>query len=141
MADSRVIGEAEKPPEGLRASHVPLRWALVVFLAIYDASFGIWCVPSIRIEVFRVEQRRSYLMITFKSQFIQQAVAAITLVLVLGALSMIWPGIIALFLGILLLLQSCSVGQEMAALSWAEADHVSIAFATLRRPGLPAMLW
>lgn len=80
-------------------------------------------------------------MITFKSQFIQQAVAAITLVLVLGALSMIWPGIIALFLGILLLLQSCSVGQEMAALSWAEADHVSIAFATLRRPGLPAMLW
>ncbi|MBX3332166.1 MAG: hypothetical protein KF722_17310 [Nitrospira sp.] len=47
-------------------------------------------------------------MITVKSQFVQRTLAAITLVLVLGALSMIWPAIIGLFLGVLLLLQSCS---------------------------------
>lgn len=43
-------------------------------------------------------------MIKVQSQLVQQTLAAITLVLVLGALSMIWPAIIALFLGVLLLL-------------------------------------
>jgi hypothetical protein len=33
-------------------------------------------------------------MITVKRQFVQRTLAAITLVLVLGALSMIWPAII-----------------------------------------------
>jgi len=79
-------------------------------------------------------------MIRDKSPLVQQTLAAITLVLVLGALSMIWPGIIALFLGVLLLLQSCSAEQEIAALSWAEVSHVSIVFSSLRRPGLPAIL-
>ena len=79
-------------------------------------------------------------MITIKSQFVQQALAAITLVLVLGALSMIWPVIIALFLGVLLLLQSCGAEQEIAVLSWTEVGNFSTVFASLRRPTLPAIL-
>ena len=79
-------------------------------------------------------------MITVKSQFVQQTLAAITLVLVLGALSMIWPAIIALFLGILLLLQSCGAEQEITMLSWNEVGNFSTVFASLRRPTLPAIL-
>jgi hypothetical protein len=79
-------------------------------------------------------------MITVKNQFVQQTLAAITLVLVLGALSMIWPGIIALFLGVFLLLQSCCTQLEIAMISWTEVGNASIAFASFRRPGLPAML-
>lgn len=51
-----------------------------------------------------------------KSPFVQQAWAGITVILVLGALSMIWPVIMTLFVGIFLLLQSCSAEQEIAAL-------------------------
>jgi len=51
-----------------------------------------------------------------KSALAQQALAGITVMFVLGALSMIWPVIITLFVGILLLLQSCSAEQEIAAL-------------------------
>lgn len=79
-------------------------------------------------------------MITVKSPFVQQTLAAITLILILGALSMIWPAIMALLLGVLLLLQSCGAEQEIAALSWTEVGHVPIVFAALRRPGLPAIL-
>ena len=43
-------------------------------------------------------------MITAKSQFLQLTLSAITFVFVIGALSMIWPAIIALFLGALWLL-------------------------------------
>ena len=78
-------------------------------------------------------------MTTVKSQFVQQTLAAITLVLVLGALSMIWPAIIGLFLGILLLLQSFSAEQEIAVLSWTEVGNVPTIFASLRRPTLPAI--
>ena len=70
----------------------------------------------------------------------QQTLAAITLVLVLGALSMIWPAIIALFLGVLLLLQSCCAEQEIAMLPWTEVGNVSTVFASLRRPTLPTIL-
>jgi hypothetical protein len=79
-------------------------------------------------------------MITVKSQFLQLTVSAITFVFVVGALSMIWPAIIALFLGALWLLQSLGAEQEMAVLSWAEIENASIVFASLRRPELPAML-
>ena len=80
-------------------------------------------------------------MLRVKSPLVQQTLAGITLVLVIGALSMIWPGIIALFLGVLLLLlQSCSAGQEIAVLSWIEVGNVSVVFASLRRPGLTAIL-
>lgn len=44
-------------------------------------------------------------MITVKNQLAQLTSAALILVIVFGVL-MIWPGIIALFLGVLLLLQS-----------------------------------
>ncbi len=71
-----------------------------------------------------------------RSQFVQHAVAAITLVLILGALSMIWPGIIAVSLGVLLLLQSFSDSQEIAARSWAEAGNVPMVLSSLRRLGL-----
>lgn len=79
-------------------------------------------------------------MITAKSQFLQLTLSAITFVFVIGALSMIWPVIIALFLGVLWLLQSFSADQEMVVLSWTEVGHVPIVIASLRRPSLPAML-
>jgi len=79
-------------------------------------------------------------MITVKSQFLQLTLSAITFVVVIGALSMIWPAIIALFLGALLLLQSLGAEQEMAVLSWVEIENASIVFASLRRPDVPAML-
>ena len=78
-------------------------------------------------------------MITVKSQFLQLTLSVITFILVLGALSLIWPGIIALFLGFLLLLQSCHADQEIAVLSGTEIDYVSIIFASLRRPDLPSI--
>ena len=79
-------------------------------------------------------------MIKVQSQFVQQTLAAITLVLILGALSMIWPAIMALLLGVLLLLQSCGVEEEIAVLSWTEVGNMPIVFASLRRSGFPAIL-
>lgn len=67
-----------------------------------------------------------------KSQIGQHALEAMTVMFVLGALSMIWPGIIALSLGVLVLVQSCSVEQEMALLSWAEIGKVSLAVTPFR---------
>ncbi len=67
-----------------------------------------------------------------KKQRYQLPLAAITFVFVLGVLSMIWPGIIALSLGVLVLVQSCSVEQEMALLSWAEIGKVSLAVTPFR---------
>ena len=80
-------------------------------------------------------------MITVKSQLVQQMWAAITLVLVLGALSMIWPSIIAVSLGVLLLLQSFSDSQDIAVLSWKGVGNVSIVFASIWRSGLPGILF
>jgi hypothetical protein len=73
-------------------------------------------------------------MITIKSQFVQHALTAITFILVLGALSMIWPGIIAIFLGVFLLIQSFTASQEIAVLSWTEVGHVPLVVSSLRRP-------
>lgn len=53
------------------------------------------------------------LMISGKSQLVQRPLVVITLVLVLGALSMIWPAIITLFLGVVLLLLQ-TLGGELA---------------------------
>ena len=79
-------------------------------------------------------------MITVKSPLTQQMLVAITFVFVVGALSIIWPAIIALFLSALLLLQSLGAEQEVVVLSWAEVENASIVFASFRRPDLPAML-
>jgi hypothetical protein len=78
-------------------------------------------------------------MMTVKSQFLQLTLSAITFVLVVGALSMIWPAIITFFLGVLLL-QSFSAEPDVALLSWTEVGHVPIVVASLRRPGLPTIL-
>jgi hypothetical protein len=79
-------------------------------------------------------------MITVKSQFVHLTLEAITFVFVLGALAMIWPAIIAMFLGVLLLFQSFSAEPEVVMLSWNEVGNVSIAFASLRQPGFPSIL-
>ena len=76
-------------------------------------------------------------MSTAKSQFLQLTLSAITFLFVIGVLSMIWPAIIALFLGVLLLFQSLSAEPEVVVLSWTEVGHVPIVFASLRHSGLP----
>lgn len=78
-------------------------------------------------------------MITLKNQFTQQVVAGITLILVLGALSIIWPAIIAVFLSLILLIQSFSAEPEIARLSWLEMGDVSVVADMLRRPSIPVV--
>jgi hypothetical protein len=77
-------------------------------------------------------------MITVKSQFVQYLLTAGTLFLVVGALSMIWPIILGVFLGVLLLFQSCCAEPEIAVLSLDQ--DLSIAFASVKRPSLAAIL-
>ncbi|MFO0699594.1 MAG: hypothetical protein U0236_10210 [Nitrospira sp.] len=72
-------------------------------------------------------------MITAKSQLAYDIVAAVVFAVVLGSLSLIWPGILALSFGLFLLIQSFSVGQEITMLSWAEVMNVPIVFASFRR--------
>lgn len=79
-------------------------------------------------------------MTTTRSQIGQHALEAMTVLFVLGALSMIWPGIIAIFFGIFLLLQSCGAEQEIVVLSWAEISNMPMAFTSLRRSDPPAIL-
>ena len=79
-------------------------------------------------------------MIIVKNQFLQLTLSAITFALVVGALSMIWPAIIALFLGALLLLQSLGAEQGITVLSCIEVGHFSSVFASLRRPSHSALL-
>jgi UPF0716 family protein affecting phage T7 exclusion len=67
-------------------------------------------------------------MTTVHSPFNQHTLATIMVVMVVGALAMIWPGIIALFLGVFLLIKSCSAEQEIAGLSWTEIGNLSIVF-------------
>jgi hypothetical protein len=74
-------------------------------------------------------------MVTARSSFGNHALAATVFVFVLGSLSMIWPGIIALIFGLFLLLQSLGVGQEMTVLSSAEINNLPIVFASLLRSG------
>jgi hypothetical protein len=80
-------------------------------------------------------------MITPNVRFGRHALEALTVVFVFGALSVIWPSIIALSFGIFLLLQSfLGVEQTIAVLSWAEVSHVPIALTSLPRSGSPAIL-
>ena len=74
-------------------------------------------------------------MLTAKSQLVQDTVAALVFVFVVGSLSMIWPGIIALSFGLFLLIQSFGVGQEITMLSSAEVTNLPMVFASFRRPG------
>lgn len=63
-------------------------------------------------------------MIKAKRQYLQLALSALTFVLVIGSLSMVWPAIIALFLGAILLFQSCCLEELSAMLSWAAIGHM-----------------
>jgi hypothetical protein len=63
-------------------------------------------------------------MMIVKNQFVQHLLTAVTLVLVLGMLSMIWPMILAIFLSILRLLRSFSTDPAVAVLSWDEVGNV-----------------
>jgi hypothetical protein len=53
-------------------------------------------------------------MIKVTRQALQLARSVIIFVLVIGSLSMVWPAIISLFLGAILLLQSCCFGEVIA---------------------------
>jgi hypothetical protein len=77
---------------------------------------------------------------TAKNPLTQHTFEAMVFVLVLGSLSMIWPGIMALIFGLFLLLQSFGVGQEIAVLSWAEISNLPIVFTSLRRSAPSAIL-
>jgi hypothetical protein len=80
-------------------------------------------------------------MMTPKNQVGRHALEAMTVVFVLGALSMIWPGIIALAFGICLLLQSfLGAEQELAILSWTELNNLPMVFTSLRRSDSPSIL-
>ena len=75
-------------------------------------------------------------MVTAKSRFGYLTVEAITFVLVLGMLSMIWPAILAVFLAVLLLLQWFSAELEVVLLMSVEMENIPIIVASLRRPGI-----
>ena len=68
-------------------------------------------------------------MITLSKRFVQSTSATILFVTVFVLLSMIWPIIITLFLGVFLLLRACSAEQQPAALWLPEVGHVPIAVA------------
>ncbi|MDH4081903.1 MAG: hypothetical protein OEU68_19075 [Nitrospira sp.] len=74
---------------------------------------------------------------TVKNQFGHLTLEAIMFALVLGALSMIWPTILAIFFGVLLLLQWFSAELEIAVLSWAEIDNVPLVVFSVRSSALP----
>lgn len=75
-------------------------------------------------------------MLTAKSQLAQDTVAAMVFVFVVGTISMIWPGIMALIsFGLFLLIQSFGVGQEITMLSSAEVTNLPVVFASFRRSG------
>lgn len=69
-------------------------------------------------------------MITVKNQVLELTLSAITFVLAVGALALIWPGIMAVFLGVLLLLRSGSTEHAIVVPSWTEVSKLSIVFAS-----------
>ena len=66
-----------------------------------------------------------------KSPLAQQTASGMIILLVFGALSTIWPAILALFYGVLVLLQSCSADHEILALSVVEFWSLSSVAASL----------
>lgn len=82
--------------------------------------------PNYKDLVHRGESKERESIMRAKSPLVQQLLAAITFFLVLVALAMIWPVIIALFFAVFLLLQSCSAEQATAVLIRTEVDNWSI---------------
>lgn len=68
-------------------------------------------------------------MTSVNNQFAQLTSVATILGIMFGVL-MIWPGIIALLLGVLLPLRSCSAEQETGVLSWTKVGTASFVFAS-----------
>jgi hypothetical protein len=79
-------------------------------------------------------------MISVKSPFVQQTLVAMTLFAAIGALSVVWPAIIAFALSLFLLFHSLGAEQEIVLLSGTEISQMSILFTSLRRQGLLAIL-
>lgn len=79
-------------------------------------------------------------MITMKSPFVQQTLVAMTLFAAIGALSVVWPAIIALALSVFLLFHSFGGEQEIVLLSGTEISQMSILFTSLQRSGFLAIL-
>ena len=75
-------------------------------------------------------------MFTWKNHMFQSISAAITCVLILGMLSMIWPAIIALIIGAFLLLNSWVVEEDFVVLPWPKVSNVLLVLASLRQLGL-----
>jgi len=96
--------------------------------------------PINRTYVFRRGPTREDVMITMKSPWVQQTLVAMTLFAAIGALSVVWPAIIALGLSVFLLFHSLGAGQEIVLLSGTEVSQMSILFTSLQRPGLLAIL-
>lgn len=66
-------------------------------------------------------------MITLNKRFVQLTSAAILFVMVFVFLSLIWPSIITLFVGVFLLLRAYNAEQQTAALWLPEVGHLPIA--------------
>ena len=79
-------------------------------------------------------------MVTRMSQLVKSMMAAITCVLILGTLSIIWPAIIALMMGAFLLVYSWSAEEEFVVLSWPKVGNVSFVCVSLRQLGLLTIL-
>lgn len=118
------------------------RYCPVEFLVVLDASLCDMVEPMRLIIRRRASgaHAKEGLMVTVKSRFGHLTLETITFFLILGVLSMIWPAIIALFLGVLLLLQWFSTEPEVVMLVWAEVENVPIVVASFQRPGLPTIL-
>lgn len=78
----------------------------------------------------------AYPMIRNRFWIARWIVRSVVLAAALGALLMIWPGIFALFFGLLLLLQSCAAEQEYTVWGWVEVRLCSYRISLLARWGL-----
>lgn len=58
-----------------------------------------------------------------KNPLVQQTLSGMIIMVVFGALSTTWPAILALFYGVLVLLQSCSADHEILTLAWVEFSN------------------
>lgn len=70
-------------------------------------------------------------MVTAKHPLAQHTMEAMVFVFVLGSLSIIWPGIMALVFGLFMLLQSFGVEQHITVLTGAEISHLPLFFTSL----------
>ena len=80
-------------------------------------------------------------MVTRKSQLVQMVREAITCVLILVTLSIIWPVIIVSIMGAFLFIYSWSTEEEFVVLSWPKVGNLLFVFVSIRQLGLLSILW